>query len=76
MPDEICSGGLGLSQGIGLTIPDIDGQRMVVRVRHGKGGQDRYVPLAERLLALLRTTGGRSDRLDRGFSRIATRPAR
>jgi integrase len=27
---------------------------MVVRVRAGKGGRDRYVPLAERTLTLLR----------------------
>jgi site-specific recombinase XerD len=29
-------------------------RRLVVHVRHGKGGRDRYVPLAERVLALLR----------------------
>lgn len=46
--------GLRLSEGVHLTTHDIDSARLVVRVRRGKGGQDRYVPLAERVLALLR----------------------
>jgi integrase/recombinase XerD len=46
--------GLRLSEGTGLTTHDIDGARMVLRIRRGKGGQDRYVPLAERVLLLLR----------------------
>lgn len=50
----IYSCGLRLSEGIGLTVADIDSQRMVVRVRQGKGGSDRYVPLAQRTLELLR----------------------
>lgn len=50
----IYSCGLRLSEGLGLTVADIDSQRMVVRVRQGKGGRDRYVPLADRTLVLLR----------------------
>lgn len=50
----IYSCGLRLSEGLTLTVADIDSQRMVVRVRQGKGGRDRYVPLADRTLALLR----------------------
>ncbi|HEX5072493.1 MAG TPA: site-specific integrase [Gemmatimonadaceae bacterium] len=46
--------GLRLSEGTGLTTHDIDGARMVLRIRRGKGGRDRYVPLAERVLLLLR----------------------
>lgn len=46
--------GLRLSEGTGLTTHDIDGARMVLRIRRGKGGRDRYVPLAERVLVLLR----------------------
>lgn len=46
--------GLRLSEGTHLTTHDIDGARGMVRVRRGKGGQDRYVPLAERVLRLLR----------------------
>jgi len=50
----IDSCGLRLSEGTQLTTHDIDGARGTVRVRRGKGGQDRYVPLAERVLRLLR----------------------
>lgn len=50
----IYSCGLRLSEGLALTVADIDSQRMLVRVRQGKGGRDRYVPLADRTLALLR----------------------
>lgn len=50
----IYSCGLRLSEGLGLTTTDIDSQRMVVRVRQGKGGRDRYVPLPDRTLSLLR----------------------
>jgi integrase len=37
-----------------LQISDIDSQRMIVHIRHGKGGHDRDVPLSEKLLATLR----------------------
>lgn len=50
----IYSCGLRLSEGLGLITSDIDSQRMMVRIRHGKGDRDRYVPLPERTLALLR----------------------
>jgi hypothetical protein len=33
-----------------LQVADIDAQRMLVRVRQGNGGNDRYVPLAPRVL--------------------------
>jgi len=51
----IYSCGLRLSEGIGLAVSDIDSQRMMVRIRHAKGNRDRYVPLPERTLGLLRT---------------------
>jgi integrase/recombinase XerD len=46
--------GLRLTEGTQLQVSDIDAQRMLVRVHHGKGGKDRFVPLAPRVLALLR----------------------
>lgn len=51
----IYSCGLRLSEGIHLQVEDIDSKRMLVRVRNGKGGKDRYVPLPEKTLEHLRT---------------------
>jgi integrase/recombinase XerD len=44
--------GLRLREGTQLQVSDIDAQRLRVRVRQGKGGKDRYVPLAPRVLTL------------------------
>jgi integrase/recombinase XerD len=46
--------GLRLTEGTQLQVSDIDAPRMLVRVRQGKGGKDRLVPLADRTLELLR----------------------
>jgi site-specific recombinase XerD len=46
--------GLRLREGTQLQVSDIDSQRMLVRVRQGKGGKDRCVPLASRVLELVR----------------------
>lgn len=46
--------GLRLLEGVSLQVKDIDGQRKMVHVRQGKGGKDRYVPLPESALEMLR----------------------
>ncbi len=33
-----------------ITVPDLDRQRGTLRIRHGKGGKDRVVPIGERAL--------------------------
>lgn len=49
----IYSCGLRLREGSHLQIADIDSGRMALHI-HGKGGKDRYVPLPDRTLELLR----------------------
>jgi site-specific recombinase XerD len=46
--------GLRVSELVGLRVGDIDSQRMVLRVRQGKGRKDRYVMLSGKLLVVLR----------------------
>ena len=45
--------GTRISEGLSLTVADIDSKRMLVHVR-GKGSKDRFVPLPQRTLAILR----------------------
>ena len=45
--------GLRLMEGIRLQVPDIDGERKLLHI-HGKRGKDRFVPLPDATLALLR----------------------
>ena len=47
--------GLRVSEVTGIKVSDIDSQRMVIRIEHGKGGKDRYVMLSEQLLGILRS---------------------
>jgi len=46
--------GLRLQEGVQLQVADIDGARNLLHVRLGKGAKDRYVPLPERTLEMLR----------------------
>jgi integrase/recombinase XerD len=46
--------GLRLHEGLHLQISHIDGGRQLLHVCHGKGGKDRYVPLPQSILEMLR----------------------
>ena len=46
--------GLRLLEGVRLQVQEIDGERKLIHVQAGKGGKDRYVPLPESCLQLLR----------------------
>lgn len=51
------SAGLRVGECVRLHVADIDSHRMMIRIEQGKGGKDRYVMLAERLLHTLRRYG-------------------
>jgi integrase/recombinase XerD len=46
--------GLRLTEALSLEVGDIDGDRMLVHIRRGKGHKDRMVPLPDRTLLALR----------------------
>jgi integrase/recombinase XerD len=50
----IYSAGLRVSEALHLKLTDIDSQRMMIRVEHGKGNKDRYTLLGKRNLDILR----------------------
>ena len=50
----IYSCGLRLGEALRLEIRDVDADRMLLHIRAGKGNRDRYVPLPQRTLILLR----------------------
>ena len=49
------AGGLRVSEVVRLQVGDIDSQRMLIRVRQGKGRKDRYTVLPRSILADLRS---------------------
>ncbi len=51
----VYSCGLRLDEGRHLEVSDIDSQRMMIHVHRGKGAKDRYVPLPQSTLHLLRS---------------------
>ncbi len=50
----IYSAGLRIGEVLGLKTSDIDSQRMMIRIEHGKGNKDRYTLLGKRNLDILR----------------------
>ena len=46
--------GLRLLEGVRLRVAEIDGERKMLHLHHGKGGKDRYVPLPPACLKMLR----------------------
>ena len=50
----IYSLGLRVGEGTSLKVQDIDSQRMFVHIHQGKGNKDRYIPLPQRTLEILR----------------------
>lgn len=51
----IYSGGLRISEVVGLRLTDIDSKRNVIRIRHSKGAKDREIPLSQTALHQIRT---------------------
>ncbi len=50
----VYSCGFRLSEGLALQVSDIDKDRMMIHVHRGKGAKDRFVPLPQSTLELLR----------------------
>jgi len=46
--------GMRISEALALRVSDVDSQRMVIHVRGGKAGKDRYLPLSNSLLDQIR----------------------
>lgn len=46
--------GLRIQEGLNLRVKDIDSTRQVLFINQSKGGKDRYVPLSDTLLEMLR----------------------
>jgi integrase/recombinase XerD len=64
--------GLRVSEVVSLKVSDIDSSRMLIRVRQGKGAQDRYTVLPPALLEILRAYWRRHKPQDWLFPAIKT----
>lgn len=53
----VYSCGLRRQEGLKLTVADIDSDRKLLAIRQSKGAKDRYVPLPQATLKLLRSIG-------------------
>lgn len=53
--------GLRASETVGLKIADLDSDRMIIQVRHGKGSKDRTVMLSLQLLGIYGPIDGLRD---------------
>jgi site-specific recombinase XerD len=52
--ETMYAAGLRISEAVNLRLVDVDSDRMVLRIRQGKGRKDRYAPLSPTLLESLR----------------------
>jgi integrase/recombinase XerD len=55
--------GLRISEALGLDTADVDLTERVLRIRHGKLGKERLIPIADSVTERLRTYAGERDRL-------------
>jgi len=55
--------GLRISEALGLDTVDVDLAEGVLRIRHGKLGKERLIPIADSVTERLRTYAGERDRL-------------
>jgi integrase/recombinase XerD len=67
--------GAGASEAVHLKVTDIDSKRMCVRIEQGKGRKDRYVPLSDKLLKVLRRYWGSQRRHSRTWLFPAKNPS-
>ncbi len=51
----VYSCGLRLQEGLNLQVADVDSERMLIHIHPGKGAKDRYVPLPDSTLEILRS---------------------
>ena len=67
--------GLRASETVGLKVGDIDSERGVIRVEHGKGGKDRTVMLSAQLLRILRVYWRSGEAAGLAVSRTGRNPS-